>query len=144
MPSRIEIVEPFTSVKSFDADAAPDGIELLIQAVNALDNPGLMITGTIRVELNEFVPASGNERGKPLERWDIDLSTVKQQKAFWNQLTQMYQFRLGVDPERVAKAERYILSVTYSSPLGGHLTDECVLSARSAGPVPAGLRPRNP
>ncbi len=39
MPSRIEIIESFTRVRSFDDDVMPDGIELFLEAVNALDNP---------------------------------------------------------------------------------------------------------
>lgn len=127
MPSRIEIVEPFTRVKSFDEDATPDGIELLLRAVNSLDNPGLMIVGTVRVDLHEYVSASANSKGKRLEQWDIELTTVAQQRTYWNQLTQMYEFRLGVDPSVIPPAGKYVLAVTYGSPLGERLTDEYVL-----------------
>ena len=138
MPSRIEIVEPFTRVKSFDDDAIPDGIELLLQAVNYLDNPGLNIVGTVRVELYGYVPASGDSKGSRLEHWDIELATVRQQRTYWNSLTQMYEFRLGIDRKRVPAAEKYVLAVTYTSPLGDHLTDEYVISFRRAtGPLGA-------
>ncbi len=126
MPSRIEIVEPFTRVKSFDDDV-PDGIELLVQAVNSLDNPGLMIVGDVRIELYEYVPASGNRKGRRLEHWDIELSTAKHQRTYWNQLTHMYEFHLGLDPTRIPLADKYVLLVTYNSPLGEHLADEFVL-----------------
>lgn len=126
MPSRIEIVEPFTRVKSFDDDA-PDGIELLMQAVNSLDNPGLMIVGDVRIELYEHVPASGNRKGRRLEHWNIELSTVKHQRTHWNQLTHMYEFHLGLDPAAIPPADKYVLLVTYNSPLGEHLADEFVL-----------------
>jgi hypothetical protein len=135
MPSRVEIVKPFTRVKSFNDDATPDGIELLMQAVNALDNPGLMITGTVRAGLYEYVPASADHKGRRLEHWDIDLSTARQQRAHWNAITQMYEFRLGIDPERIPPAEKYVLAVTYRSPLGEYLTDECVISYESLATV---------
>lgn len=135
MPSRIEIVEPFTRVKSFDDDTTPDGIELLLQAVNSLDNPGLMIAGAVRVELYEYVPASGDQKGRQLERWDIELTTAEHQRTHWNGLTQMYQFRLGIDPTRIPPAGKYLLAATYNSPLGERLTDECLISYRpAAGP----------
>lgn len=128
MPSRIEIVESFTRVKSFDGDVMPDGIELFLEAVNALDNPGLMITGRIQAALYQYVPASGDQKGQRLQQWDIELVTVQQQRTYWNALTQMYEFRLGIDPARIPPAAKYVLAVIYSSPLGEHLSDECILS----------------
>ena len=133
MPSRVEIVEPFTRLKSFDDDAAPDGIELLLRAVNALDNPGLMIAGKVHAALYEYVPASGDPKGRRLEHWDIELATPGQQRRHFNAMTQMYEFKLGIDPTRIPPAEKYVLAVTYSSPLGDHLTDECLISYASYG-----------
>jgi len=133
MPNRIEIVEPFTRVKSFDDDATPDGIELLLQAVNSLDNPGLMIAGQVRVELFEHVAGSADQKGRRLEHWDVELATAAHQRRYWNQLTQMYEFRLGIDPAAMPKGDKYVLLVTYNSPLGEHLTDECVLLYHGAG-----------
>ena len=127
MPSRIEIVEPFTRVQSFDDDSTPDGIELLLQAVNALDNPGLMIAGRVRVELFEFLPASGDRKGRRLEHWSIELANTRQQRRYWNTLTQMYEFKLGIDTTEIPAADQYVLLVTYKSPLGERITDECVI-----------------
>ena len=132
MPTRIEIVEPFTRVKSFDDDSTPDGIELLLQAVNSLDNPGLMIVGDIRVELYNYVPASGNRKGARIEMWDVRLSTKKEQRTYWNRITQMYEFRLAVDADTIPTANKYVLLVTYNSPLGDHLTDECIIARRTS------------
>ncbi len=127
MPRRIEIVEPFTRVASFDKDDTPDGIQLLLQAVNYLDNPGLMIAGDVRVGLFEFVPASGERRGKRLDHWDIHLETEKQQRGYWNGVTQMYEFQLAVHSVDLADGKRYVLAVSYHSPLGDRLTDDFVL-----------------
>lgn len=127
MPSRIEIVKPFTRLRSFDSDDTPDGIEVLLRAVNSLDNPGLMIVGTIRVELFKYVPASANQRGERVEQWTVDLGSVQQQRKHWNRLTQMYELRLGVNRAVIPGTGRYVLAVTYTSPLGDHLSDEYVL-----------------
>ena len=136
MPGRIEIVEPFTRVKSFDDDPAPDGIELLLQAVNSLDNPGLMIVGDVRVELYEHVPASADRKGRRLEQWDVKLSTTEHQRTYWNPITQMYEFRLAVDPNTIPPAEKFVLLVTYNSPLGEHLSDECLIARQiTTGPL---------
>ncbi len=136
MPSRIEIVKPFTRVRSFDGDREPDGIELLMQAVNPLDNPGLMIVGDITVELYEFIPASADQKGQRIDMWEIELRSKEDQKRYWNEITQMYEFRLGVDSKLVPAAKRYVLAVTYHSPLGQHLMDEFQIDYRIAsGPL---------
>lgn len=139
MPSHIEIVEPFTRARSFDDDDAPDGIELLLRAVNYLDNPGLMIVGDIRAELYEYVAASSDHKGRQIHHWDLPLRTTAQQRRHWNQLTQMYEFRLLVDVDAVTPAKRFVLLVTYNSPLGEHLTDEFVLVYRPTTMPPGSI-----
>ena len=101
---------------------------------------GLMIVGRVRVELYEYMPASGDRKGRRLEQWNIELTTAKQQRAHWSSLTQMYEWQLGLDPASIPRADKYILAVTYDSPLGERLTDECVIHYR-AGPVPLGTSP---
>lgn len=127
MPAEIEIVEPFTRVKSFDDDPTPDGVELWLQAVNSLGNKGLNLVGTVRAELYEYVPASAEHKGRRLEQWQIELVNTQQQRTYFSHLTQMYEFRLTIDPSNVPAARQYVLTVTYNSPLGEHLTDECVI-----------------
>ena len=144
MPSRIKIVEPFTRVKSFDDDPTPDGIELLLQAVNSLDNPGLMIAGQLRVELFEHIAGSADQKGRRLEHWDIELATPAQQRRYWNQLTQMYEFRLAIDRTVMPLADKYVLLVTYNSPLGEHLTDEGVVAYRPGPGAPRSAASRAP
>ena len=135
MPNRIDIVEPFTRVRDFDNNGSLDGIELLMQAVNSLDNPGLQIVGNVRVELFEFVEASAEPRGARIDRWDVDLSSVELQKKHWNQLTQMYEFRLAVDPAILPRKRKFVLAATYNTPQGEHLIDECHLEYDDRGMV---------
>ncbi len=130
MPNRVEIVEPFTRIRSFDNDQTPDGIELLIRAVNSLGDSGLMIAGTVRAELFEHIPATANNQGKRLDFWEIELTTIEQQRRFWNKVTQMYEFRLGIVKNEIPKAEKYVLVVTYLSPLGDQLTDSFILTTK--------------
>lgn len=137
MPSRIEIVQPFTRVRGFSEDESEQGIEVLLQAINKLDNPGLMIAGDIRIELYTFVPASGNRRGRRIDTWKVQIAEKNDQLAYWNGITQMYQFKLGIDPEGFPIDDKYVLSVTYNSPLGAHLNDECVVE-RPVGTLPLG------
>jgi hypothetical protein len=141
MPCRIEIVEPFTRVRDFDHDNAEDGIELLLQAVNSMDNPGLQIVGGVRVELYEFVEASAEKKGRRIDQWSVDLSSVEQQQKHWNQLTQMYEFKLEVDPAVLPRRRKFVLAVTYNTPQGIHLVDECVIEYELRGLSAAGSGP---
>ncbi len=143
MPSKIEIVAPFTRVKSFDDDATPDGIELLLQAVNSLDGPGMLV-GRVHVDLLEYVPASGDTGGRRVDYWDVDLSTIEEQRKYWNRATQMYEFRLQVNPSVVPAKDRFVLQVTYTSPLGEHLTDQCIIDSRTARRTWRPAPPRKP
>ncbi len=127
MPCRIEIIEPFTRVRDFDQDNELDGIELLMQAVNSQGNTGLQIVGNVRIELYEFVQSSADSKGKRIDRWAVDLSSVELQQKHWSQLTQMYEFRLEVDPAVLPRKRKYVLAVTYHTPDGVNLMDECVL-----------------
>lgn len=129
--NRIEIVEPFTRVRAFDGADTPNGIELLLQAVNPLNTPWNLV-GKVRVELYEYAPASGDRKSDRVEQWNVELtSDAQQQRKHWNSLTQMYEFRLGFDPARIDPGKRYILVVTCDSQTGGRLTDECLVDARS-------------
>lgn len=137
MPARVEIVQPFTRVQSFDDDPRPDGIELLVQAVDAMEDPSLM-PGRLDAALYEYIPASADPKGRKLEHWVMELTTPKQQRRYWNSMTQMYEFRLGIDPSRIPPAEKYVVAIVYTSPLGEHLSDECLLTygAAARGPSP--------
>jgi len=130
MPSRIEIVAPFTRIKCLSDGDEPDGIEILLQARNELGNPGLMIVGTVRIELFEFQSGTADCKGGALERWKIELLTEANQRRYWNRLAQMYEFRLGVDLSAIPRAQKYVLLVTYISPFGENITDEMVLLNR--------------
>jgi len=141
LPKKIEIVEPFTRASRFDGDAG-NGIELLLRAVNSLGNPGLMIVGNVRIELYQYVPASADQKGTRIDGWDIELLTECDQRDYWNRLTQMYEFHLQVNAASLPKSGRFVLQVTYLSPLGTHLTDEMVLvvSPSRRGGRPAAVR----
>jgi hypothetical protein len=135
MPSRINIVGPFTRFRSFDDDEVPDGVELLLQPVNSFGDP-VNIAGTVIAELYEFRQASGDPKGTKLEQWDIPLTSEKDQRTHWNRTTTMYEFQLQLNPAAIPPNHKYVLAVTYNTPLDEHMTDEYVmevpLSARSA------------
>lgn len=132
LPSAINIVEPFTIIGSAGGEKKQEWIELWLQAQNVLNSPGLMIAGKLRVELNEYLPARGDAKGPRLEHWNIDLATIQDQRDYWNTVTQMYEFRLGFDPQRVPHADKYVVTVIYQPPIGDRLTDEITLARNQA------------
>lgn len=130
MPQRFRIVEAFTGFRSFDDDELPDGIELLFQPLDAYGDP-VKIAGSVRVELFAHQAASGFDKGRRIcEPWQIDLLTSDDQERYWNVITGMYEvpleFPAGTHPE----GSRYVLALTYNTPLGEHMTSDCELSIR--------------
>jgi hypothetical protein len=134
MPQRVELVEAFTQFKSFDRDEVPDGIEVLVHALDAFGDP-VKIAGTIRFELYDFVPASGERAGRRLcAPWEVTLVTREDQQRYWNLVTGMYEIPLKFPPNLPVKqlgtpGRKFLLEATYTTPLGTHMTDECVLAA---------------
>jgi len=124
MPERI-IVEPFTGLKSFDDDDRPDGLELVLRPVDSFDDP-VKIAGNVRVELYTFRPASGEPKGQRIQQWDISLTSERAQRTYWNHFTQMYEVPLELDVNATEIAEKYVVEVTYNTPLGEHMISEFV------------------
>lgn len=124
MPTRI-IVEPFTGLKSFDDDDQPDGLEVVLRPVDAFKDP-VKIAGSIRVELYHFQPAAGERKGAKIEQWDIPLISMRDQDTYWNRYTQMYEIPLELDVATAEPADKYVIEVTYNTPLGEHMITEYV------------------
>jgi len=122
MPAKI-IVEPFTGLKSFDGDALPDGLEVVLRPVDAFDDP-VKIAGVLRVELFYFRDASGERQGRRIEQWEVPITTPTDQRAYWNRVTQMYEIPLELNLLSVRAEDRYVLEVTYNTPLGEHMRTE--------------------
>ena len=122
MPAKI-IVEPFSGLKSFDDDDVPDGLEVVLRPVDSFGDP-VKVAGVFRISLAHFRPASGLNQGDPIEQWDVAISTVGDQQAYWNRFTQMYEIPLELDLGTVAPDDRYVIEVTYNTPLGEHMITE--------------------
>jgi hypothetical protein len=138
MPRSVRIVGPFTKLASFDADEAPDGLDVLLRALDGFGDP-VKISGTVRIELYEFVPASGEPKGARIgEPWNIPLVSEQDQRTYWNRTTQMYEFKLQLNVRAIKPAQKYVLGVTYTTPLGDRMMDEYTLElppgeAKAAG-----------
>lgn len=127
MPHEVRIVEAFTGFRSFDDDRVPDGIEVLLQPVDCFGDR-VKMAGSVRAELFHYLPASGNHRGdRVCEPWQIPLATPEDQRRYWNQVTGMYEIELALPAGLAPSGDKYVLAVTYTTPLGRHVTDECLL-----------------
>jgi hypothetical protein len=125
MPEKIDVM-PFTRIESFDDDDRPDGVAVFLRPINVLGDP-VNIVGNVRVELYEYVPASGLREGALLYGWDIALANKQDQLRYWSSTTQMYEFRLALNTEKLPPRPKYVLAVTYNTPLGAHMSDEYIL-----------------
>lgn len=137
MPAEVNIVDPFTRFCSFDNNSRPDGIELLLQPVNSFGDP-VNIAGTVIVELYAFGQASGDNKGAKLEQWDIALMSERDQRMYWNRTTSMYEFQLQFNQAALSPNHKYVLQVTYNTPLKEHMLDEYVLEVPMASLAGAG------
>lgn len=134
MPSEI-IIEPFTGLKSFDDDDQPDGLEMVVRPVDAFGDP-VKIAGHLIVELYDFRPASGIAEGDKLQQWDLELTTERDQRKYWNRVTQMYEVPLALSPDvlNLGPQRKLVLLVTYNSPLGEHTEARYIYEP----PIPTG------
>lgn len=137
MPEAVDIVGPFTRFRSFTDDDRIDGIELLLQPVNTFGDP-VNIVGALVVELYEFRQASGESKGAKLEQWDVSLASERDQRTYWNRTTSMYEFQLQFNPATIPPSKKYVLQVTYNTPLQEHMLDEYVLEVPLSAPALGG------
>ncbi len=126
MPRQIRI-QPFTKIKSFDADQVPDGILLVLRPTDEFGDP-IKIVGHLYFELYAYKKASAERKGERIEFWERTLATAQDQKLYWDRTAQMYEFPLawtrGAPP---SPDHKYILTATYRSPADETLQDEYVL-----------------
>ncbi len=82
------------------------------------------------VELYKFRPASGDSAGEKIEQWNLRLASEKDQRRYWNRVTQMYEIPLLLKPEMLAGAisDKYLVRVTYNTPLGEHMVADYAFS----------------
>ena len=123
---RIDIDGPFTQPASFDDDAVPDGIEVVIRA---FDQQGeqTKIAGHLVFELYTFREASADPKGRQLQTWQVSLAGRKDQDTYWDHITRTYEFPLQVNVATMPKDRRFVLLARYSNPWNEHLEDQSVI-----------------
>jgi hypothetical protein len=119
-PAKIEVL-PFTSFRSFDDDAIPDGIEVTLRPLDELGDP-VKVFGTFIFELYPYQVASGHRAGPRLECWTQVVADAAAQRQFWDRVTSTYVFQLVWEGgEFPAVGRKYRLEVTYQGPGGKRL-----------------------
>ncbi|HPD31714.1 MAG TPA: hypothetical protein PLL20_17110 [Phycisphaerae bacterium] len=126
LPTHIKI-QPFTRIASFDKDNIPDGVIVVLRAIDRFGDP-VKAAGPFYFELWSYQPASGEPKGQRLAFWDQTLDTADKVSGHWTH-AQMYEFKLGW-PEgatSVRPGSKYVLTATYRTPWDETMTDEYVL-----------------
>ncbi|MFQ6048963.1 MAG: hypothetical protein ACE5K7_06330 [Phycisphaerae bacterium] len=129
LPRRIEIL-PFTKVRSFDDDAIPDGIEVVLRPIDSLGD-AIKTYGQYHFEVYEYRKGSAQRKGERVGFWQVGVGTMADQRRFWDRITRTYQFRLSWD-RPLQPGRKYVLQVTYWPPSGKRLFAEHVLEFRLA------------
>lgn len=128
MPREVRIVESFTEFVSFDDDETPDGLSVMLQPIDSFGD-SVKIAGQVRVELYYYLQASGNRAGRRVcEPWEIVLDSQDDQRLYWNNVTGMYEIPLKLPKGLKLGARKYVVLVTYNTPLETHLTDETIIN----------------
>jgi len=127
-PRRVRILEDFTRPASFDDDEVPDGLEVWVRLHDGLGD-SVKGYGSFRFELYAFRQASGERRGDRLMVWDQSIGSIADQRRFWNDVMQMYEFPLRWD-RPVPPQQRYVLELVYTTPWGRRLFDQRVFEFR--------------
>lgn len=126
MPAQIEIL-PFSKPRSFDADQIPDGIEVVLRPLDSFGDQTKAV-GIFRFELYLFQKASAEPRGQRIGFWEENLGTHEGQVLHWDRITRTYRFRLSLAGQPV-RPGKYVLEVTYLSPVGMRLSDTYIIEA---------------
>ena len=88
--------------------------------------------GVFRFELYEYVPRTGDRKGKRLYSWpDIDLNDAVENNNYWKDFLRAYSFTLnaGIDPKL---PRTYVLQITCFMPSGKRLTDIYYLDVKKS------------
>ena len=131
-PVRIRIHPTFTQVKDWTGDGKPDGIEVVVELLDDLDDP-VRASGTLTFELSKYMRGEPNSAGVRLVNpWIAPLVTRDAQLAHWSPALRAYTFQLAY--RQINPSDYYVLSVRFESAGGataaggGRLFNQIVLS----------------
>jgi len=129
-------IHPFTSVKDWDGDGKPNGVEALIELQDRFRDP-TKATGAVIFELYTYEKTHADHRGVRLAYWRGTLLTLEEQKMHWNRISRTYSFQLAYPEISINKS--YVLEVWFEH-AGKRLTSSVVLEMQE----PKGVVPTTP
>lgn len=136
IPHKLKI-QPFTQPVSFARDGQPDGIEVILSATDAFNDP-VKSVGTFQFELSEFRKASGDPVGERLAFWTVKIDSKEALEKYWDRISRFHRFPLHHEGGQV-RPGKYVLSVRLSVPGGDRLFDEFELTVDPKKPAPPPL-----
>lgn len=126
-PRAVKLHPVFTKISDWSGDDKADGIEALVELRDQFDDT-CKGAGSLVFELYEFRTNQPDPRGRRIYNpWQVDIQTVEQQRDRWSKTSRCYTFRLAAD--RINKAGRYVLTVSFTPGSGARLFDRVVLGA---------------
>lgn len=126
LPNSVQVVSAFTRPASFDDDATLDGIEVVLQTLDAQGEP-TKLSGRLVFEMYTYKKASADPKGRLAQTWTHTLTSEKDQESYWDRASRMYRFQLLVNKNELPIDNRYVVLARYTNPWNEHFEDEAVI-----------------
>lgn len=120
LPAKITI-HPFTGTRTFSDLGGINGIDMRVQAFDRFGD-ATKAFGTFRFELYRYEPREADPRGERIGVWAVNMEDPKQNLAHWDNISRIYQFRLGWD-KPIPVGEKFVVDAVFSGPYGPRLFD---------------------
>jgi hypothetical protein len=123
-PKKIKI----TPLTKFVIDESEEisQLQLYIDVLDEFDSR-IKAPVVFRFELYEYVPRSGEEKGKRISIWpDIDLTGPANNNEYWRDFLRCYQFTLDLE-EQIEEDSSFVLQATCITTAGKRLTADFII-----------------
>lgn len=121
-PREIRIQKFLTQPRAFGSSETPNGVEVLLAAVDAFGDP-VKCVGQLQFELYAKRLASGDPLGQRVGYWSIALSDQASIARHWERYSRFYRFELRLSDGALAPG-RYILTASFAPPGGDRIEDQ--------------------
>lgn len=123
-PARIKIT-PLTEFAIEESEGTLK-LQLYIDVLDEFDTR-IKAPAVFRFELYEYVPRSGEEKGKRISFWpDIDLTGPVNNNEYWRDFLRCYQFALPLE-EELEEESTCVLQATCITSTGKRLTTDFII-----------------
>jgi hypothetical protein len=78
-------------------------------------------------EIYAHRPASGDPKGRQLQRWQVPLAAASDQQSYWSRSTRCYEIPLKVNIAALPQQSKFVLVGRYTNPWNEHLEDEAIM-----------------